>query len=89
MRDSQERIGFDELVYITCQRLNKMLKGMIDMMGRLLDCLVTLGGENDLLYTKTSCYIQRRDIGHLKLRSGVQLSMTPEFQQHKSTRIVS
>ena len=38
-----------------------MLKGMMDMMGRLLDCLLGflmyLGREDDLLYIKTSCYI--------------------------------
>lgn len=31
-----------------------MLKGMRDMMGRLPDCLMCLGGGEDLLYEKTA-----------------------------------
>ena len=34
-----------------------LLKDKMDMMGRLLDCFFTLGGGDDLLYTKMSCYI--------------------------------
>lgn len=47
---------------------------------RLLDCLVnSRWGRWPAIY-KMSYYISRREIGHTILRSGLQLSITPEFQ---------
>ena len=49
-------------IWCFCIYLNwNLLKGMMDMMGRLLDCffgyLMYLSRGDDLLYTKISCYI--------------------------------
>ena len=61
-------------------RAHNLLKGMIDMMSRLLDYLIYLGGGDDLVYTKTSCYI-KNGILVIPNCGRLQLSMTPEFQQ--------
>lgn len=39
-----------------------------------------LDEEDDLLYIKKSCYIERWEINYLELQTSFQLSMTPEFE---------